>query len=84
MSLARFNGLTMAAIGIAHLVKPEIFEPISASAFPENTRQHVYINGGIETALGLGFALPKTRKAALVGLIGYVGYLGVSAARNRG
>jgi uncharacterized membrane protein len=84
MSAAKINGLAMAAIGVAHLVRPQLFESISAPAFPENTRQHIYINGGIETALGLGIAAPKTRKAALVGLVGYVAYLGVNAAKNRG
>lgn len=81
---ATINGLAMAAIGVAHLVRPQLFESISAPVFPENTRQHIYVNGGIETALGLGIAVPKTRKAALAGLVGYVAYLGVNAARNRG
>jgi hypothetical protein len=30
-----------------------LWEPITKSAFPRNTRQHVYTNGGIETVLGL-------------------------------
>lgn len=83
MSVAKVNGLAMAAIGVAHLVRPQLFESISAPVFPTNTRQHVYINGGIETALGLGIAVPKTRKAALAGLLGYAAYLGVNAVRSR-
>jgi hypothetical protein len=52
-------------------------------AFPRNTRQRVYIDGGVETALGLGLSSAKTRPLAIVGTIGYVAYLAGNAARNR-
>ena len=71
------------ASGLAHFVRPQLFESITKAAFPRNTRQHIYINGGIETALGLGLAAPKTRRLAVVGPIGYVAYLAGNVARNR-
>jgi hypothetical protein len=37
------------------------------TAFPRNTRQHVYTNGGIETVLGLSFSSRQTRSLATVG-----------------
>ncbi|MGB3485498.1 MAG: hypothetical protein WBB07_25190 [Mycobacterium sp.] len=77
-----FAGLTLAATGVSHFVKPELFESITAQAFPENTRQNIYINGGIETAIGLGLLSAKTRKLAALGGLGYVIYLGVNRARN--
>ena len=59
------------------------FDGITKVAFPRNTRQHLYINGGIETALGLGLSSAKTRQLAIVGTLGYVAYLARNAARNR-
>jgi hypothetical protein len=47
--LARFSGLALAGAGLAH---PRMWEPMTKTAFPRNTRQHVYTNGGIETVLG--------------------------------
>ncbi len=79
----QLGGLVLAGTGLAHFVSPGAFESVTASAFPRNTRQHVYIDGGIETALGLAVMVPQTRKLALIGGIGYLVYLGSNAARNR-
>jgi uncharacterized membrane protein len=75
-------GLALAATGVSHFVKPELFESITAPAFPNNTRQNIYINGGIETAVGLGLLSAKTRRLALAGGAAYLVYLGVNGARN--
>ncbi|MGH3523457.1 MAG: hypothetical protein ACRDU4_11690 [Mycobacterium sp.] len=80
--LARFSGLVLAGAGLAHFTSPQMFEPITKSAFPRNTRQHIYTNGGIETVLGLGFSGRQTRSLAIVGLIGYLAYLGGNAIRH--
>jgi hypothetical protein len=64
-------------------VKPELFESVTVQAFPRNTRQYIYINGGIETAIGLGLASRKTRKLALLGTLGYLAYFAGNVARNR-
>ncbi len=76
-------GAGLAAVGLAHFAKPEAFETITASAFPTNTRRHTYVNGGIETALGVGLAVPRTRRVAVAGVVAYLGYLGLSAIRAR-
>ncbi len=76
-------GAALAATGIAHFAKPQLFESITASVFPKNTRRHVYVNGTIETALGVGLVAPQTRKYALAGVVGYVGYLTASVVRSR-
>lgn len=60
-----------------------MYEGLTKSAFPTNTRQHIYIDGAIETAVGLGIASPKTRKLALGGLVAYGLYMAVNVARNR-
>lgn len=82
---ARTTGLgaVLAATGLAHFAKPEVFESITATAFPGNPRRATYVNGGIETALGVGLAVPRTRKIAVAGLVGYVGWLGFNAVRAR-
>ena len=74
---------SLAGTGLAHFARPQLFDGITRQAFPHNTRQHLFINGGIETALGLGLSAAKTRKLAMVGTLGYVTYLAGNVARNR-
>ncbi|MCV7177166.1 hypothetical protein [Mycolicibacterium sphagni] len=81
--LIKLTGVVVAVTGLSHFVRPELFESATKSAFPENTRQHTYIDGGIETAIGLALVAPKSRKFALAGLLAYGAYLGVNVARNR-
>jgi uncharacterized membrane protein len=80
---AKLAGLALAGAGLAHFARPQLFDGITRQAFPRNSRQHLYINGGIETALGLGLSARKTRRLALVGGLGYVAYLAGNVARNR-
>jgi uncharacterized membrane protein len=75
--------LALAGTGVAHFVRPELFEGITKSAFPQDTDRHLKTNGAIETAIGLGLVAPKTRRLAVLGTLGYVGYLAVNVARNR-
>ena len=51
---AGLAGLAVAGIGLSHFTSPQLFDGITKAAFPRNTRQHVYIHGGVETALGSG------------------------------
>jgi uncharacterized membrane protein len=81
--LPALSGLAFAATGVAHFIRPELFEGITKSAFPHDTDRHIQTNGAIETAIGLGLIAPKTRKLAVLGTLGYVGYLAVNVARNR-
>lgn len=80
---AKTAGLALAATGVSHFVAPQIYEGMTKAAFPTNTRTHVLIDGGIETALGLGIAAPKTRKLALVGVLAYLLYLGGNVIRQK-
>ncbi len=81
--VAKLGGLAVAGVGLAHFTSPQLFDGITKQAFPRNSRQHLYINGGIETALGLGLSARQTRPLAIVGTIGYVAYLAGNVARNR-
>jgi uncharacterized membrane protein len=80
--IARYSGLALAGAGLAHFTSPGLFEAVTKSPFPRNTRQHVYSNGSIETVLGLSFASRQTRSLGVVGIIGYLAYLGGSAIRQ--
>ena len=77
------SGLALAGAGVAHFVRPQLFEGITQGAFPRDTDRHIKINGGIETAIGVGLLVPKTRRLAVVGSLGYVAYLAGNAIRNR-
>jgi uncharacterized membrane protein len=76
-------GLAIAGAGVAHFAKPQLFESITKQAFPRDTQKFIFINGGIETAIGLGLAVRRTRKLAVGGLAGYGAYLAGNALRNR-
>lgn len=80
---ATVTGVSLVGAGLAHFVAPQLFEPITKPAFPDDTARHIKVNGSIETAIGVGFLIPKTRKLAVIGALGYVVYLGANAARNR-
>ncbi|MEB4209557.1 hypothetical protein [Mycobacterium sp. 94-17] len=76
-------GAGLATMGLAHLVRPAMFDSIVAPAFPRNTRRHIYVNGSIETLLGAGLVPRASRRIATVGLAGYVAYVAANAVRNR-
>lgn len=80
--LACLSGLGLAGIGLAHFTSPHLFGSITKPAFPRRTRQHIWINGGIETILGLCFSVRWTRGPAIVGLVAYLVYLGGNVKRN--
>ncbi|WP_343600578.1 hypothetical protein [Mycobacterium sp.] len=80
--LAVLSGLALAGVSVSHFASPQLFDPITRPVFPRNTRQHILTNGGIETAIGLGLSVRKTRGLAAVGLLGYLAYLGGNAVRN--
>ncbi len=81
--VAVLAGLGLAGTGVAHFVKPELFESVTKSAFPRDTEKYIKANGAIETAIGLGFAARKTRKLAVLGLLGYGAYLAANVVRNQ-
>ncbi len=80
---AKLTGLAVAGTGLAHFVRPQLFEPLTVAAFPQNTRRHTYTNGSIETAIGLALAGRRTRKFGVAGLLGYAAYLAGNTVRKR-
>jgi hypothetical protein len=88
--VARFSGLAIAGLGLAHFTSPRMWgadhqDRIPAqhpSALLHQRRYRNYTKGGIETVLGLSFSSRQTRSLATVGLIGYLAYLGGNAIRH--
>lgn len=80
--LIKLAGAVVAATGLS-LRAPGALRVGVCPGLPENTLQHTYINGGIETAIGLALVAPKTRKLAVAGLVAYGAYLGANIARHR-
>ena len=64
-------GFLVAALGAAHFAAPEVFEDVTRTAFPENTREWVVRNGATEAAIGVAMMLKPTRKLGVLGLLGY-------------
>jgi uncharacterized membrane protein len=73
----------MVGAGLAHFCAPRLFEPVVAAVFATDIRKHVFINGCIETALGAGVAVGRTRPIAIVATFGYMAYLAGNFLRNR-
>ncbi|MBW8482453.1 hypothetical protein [Actinomadura parmotrematis] len=82
MSLLRVTGIALAATGAAHFAAPQVFEPVSKLAFPEDTGAWIKRNGATELALGVALALTPTRKLGLAGLAAYTAFLGARGAAN--
>jgi uncharacterized membrane protein len=76
-------GLLVTGIGLAHFVFPKAFDPINQLAFPERPRRYTYINGGIETVLGLTMMAPATRGAYKVIGFGYACHMLGNLVRAR-
>lgn len=77
-------GVVTTACGLAHFAWPAKFEPVNRQlGFTRNTRTHVYVNGGIETALGLTMLSGRTRTINIALLVTYPIYLIQNALRAR-
>lgn len=72
------------AIGLAHLIFPAAFEGISRMGWPDDPRRHVYINGCIETTIGVLLTTRQTRRpwAGIVAAI-YLIYLSANVIRTQ-
>jgi len=74
--------LAIVGSGLTHFISPQLIEPATKPLFPNNTPRYVYVNGALETALGLGLWARCSRKVAAVGLIGYAIYIASNAVRH--
>lgn len=82
--LLTLSGLGLAATGVAHFVAPQLFEPITKPAFPNDTGKWIKVNGASETVIGLALASSATRKLGFAGLAAYGAWLGANGAKSLG
>jgi uncharacterized membrane protein len=75
LQAGRYRGLAVVAIGISHFLVPRAFDPINRLGFPEHPRKFTYINGAIETMIGVLIAVPRSRRQLAVVSACYVIYL---------
>lgn len=71
-------GLLGGMIGVAHFLVPRIFDPINRLGFLNHARTFTYINGAIETALGVLLLRAHTRRPVTVLSACYITYLTIS------
>lgn len=77
------HGAAAISVGLAHFAAPQVFEPFNRLGFPQHARTFTYINGGIETTLGILTAVPRTRRHAQALGLCYVGYLATCIAATQ-
>lgn len=70
-----YRGLIVTAVGLVHFVRPQWFDSINRMGFPANPRRFVYINGAIETTMGLLTLHPRTRLLSRVVSVLYMIHL---------
>src|SRR6185437_16319022 len=78
------TGLIVTGTGLAHFAFPDYFEPINAVAFPERPREFTYINGGVETVLGLALLSLRARMLTKVLGVAYAFHLLGNVGRSQG
>ncbi|EHI13396.1 hypothetical protein [Mycolicibacterium thermoresistibile] len=76
-------GLVVSLIGVAHFVAPRLFDPVNRLGFPTRARTFTYVNGGLETLLGVLIAVPGTQRLSRYVSACYTAYLTAAVARTQ-
>ncbi len=76
-------GLTTSLIGVAHFLVPQMFDPFNRLGFPNHARTFTYLNGTIETTIGVLLLRPYTRRPSTVLSACYIAYLTISTLRTQ-
>ncbi len=79
----RALGLLGGLIGLAHFLVPRIFDPFNRLGFPNHARTFTYVNGAIETSLGVLLLRTHTRRPTAVLSACYISYLTISILRTQ-
>jgi len=74
-------GIMVGLIGAAHFLVPRVFDPVNRLGFPTRARTFTYVNGGVETLIGILMAVPRTRRLSSVVSTCYVAYLAIAILR---
>lgn len=76
--MGRVGGVAAIGVGVAHFVVPRTFEPFNRLGFPKHARTFTYVNGAIETTIGVLTVSAATRRHATVLSLCYLTYLASS------
>ena len=76
-------GVIVTVIGVAHFVVPRFFDPINRLGFAEHARMFTYINGAIETTIGVMMASPRTKRQLTIVCACYAIHLTTNIVRNQ-
>ena len=79
----RCVAVIVTVIGVAHFLVPRIFDPVNRLGFAEHARMFTYINGAIETTIGVLMASPRTRRQLTIVSACYVIHLTSNIVRNQ-
>jgi uncharacterized membrane protein len=75
LQIGPVHGTAAIIVGVTHFVVPRIFEPFNRLGFPRRPRAFTYVNGAIETLIGVLAAIPRTRQQATALSVCYITYL---------
>jgi uncharacterized membrane protein len=70
--------LAVVVVGVAHFVAPRYFDSINRLGFPNRARTFTYVNGAVETIIGVLLALTRARRQSTVVSACYVAYLTIA------
>lgn len=76
-------GVIVTVIGVAHFVVPRFFDPINRVGFGEHARMFTYINGAIETTIGVMMANPRMSRQLTIVSACYVIHLTNNIVHNQ-
>ena len=79
----RCVAVIVTVIGVAHFLVPRIFDPVNRLGFAEHARMFTYINGAIETTIGVMMANPRTRRQSIIVSACYAIHLTSNIVRNQ-
>lgn len=79
----RVVGIVVTLVGVAHFAVPRLFDPVNRLGFPDRTRLFTYVNGGVETVIGLLSLDLRTRRLRTVVAVCYVAHLIAAIVRTR-
>lgn len=70
-------------IGVSHFLVPRIFDPVNRLGFAEHARMFTYINGAVETTIGVMMANPRMSRQLTIVSACYVIHLTSNIVRNQ-
>ena len=79
----RCVAVIVTVVGVAHFLVPRFFDPINRLGFAEHARMFTYINGAIETTIGVMMANPRMSRQLTIVSACYVIHLTSNIVRNQ-